>query len=122
MSVKTILDSMEYGPAAESDAAARDWLARHQALFGHFINGEFTVHGDIPLTIPICTFIEEELKFISGPRAQPRDVHQHGVRGPLPANVLHDEREAVRGRLVVPGEAWRRRPVIDRIKNYRRAR
>ena len=42
MSVKTILDSMEYGPAVESDAAARDWLAQHRAGFGHFINGEFT--------------------------------------------------------------------------------
>jgi aldehyde dehydrogenase (NAD+) len=42
MSVKSILDSMEYGPATESDSVARDWLAQHRAGFGHFIDGQFT--------------------------------------------------------------------------------
>lgn len=40
MGVKEIMDSMEYGPAPESDAEARDWLASHGNEFGHFINGE----------------------------------------------------------------------------------
>ena len=29
MSVAEILDDLEYGPAPESDAEARAWLARH---------------------------------------------------------------------------------------------
>ncbi|MBL8997478.1 MAG: aldehyde dehydrogenase family protein, partial [Gemmatimonadetes bacterium] len=33
---------MEYGPAPESDAEARAWLARHGSRFGHFVNGAFT--------------------------------------------------------------------------------
>ncbi len=41
MGVKEIMDTMEYGPAPESDAEARGWLAKHGNEFGHFINGEF---------------------------------------------------------------------------------
>ncbi len=40
MGVKEIMDSMEYGPAPESDAEARDWLSSFGNEFGHFINGE----------------------------------------------------------------------------------
>ncbi|MFM0592798.1 aldehyde dehydrogenase family protein [Paraburkholderia dilworthii] len=39
MSVAEYFSSMEYGPAPEDDQAARAWLARHEAGFGHFING-----------------------------------------------------------------------------------
>ena len=41
-SVREIFDTMEYGPAPEADAAAREWLARHDARFGHFIGGAWT--------------------------------------------------------------------------------
>ena len=41
MSVAEYFDTMDYGPAPESDAEARAWLASHQASFGHFINGDF---------------------------------------------------------------------------------
>jgi aldehyde dehydrogenase (NAD+) len=41
-SVREIFDTMEYGPAPEGDAPAREWLARHHARFGHFINGAWT--------------------------------------------------------------------------------
>ncbi len=37
---------MEYGPAPESDAAVRAWLARHGARFTHFINGAFAAPHD----------------------------------------------------------------------------
>ncbi len=48
MGVKEIMDSMEYGPAPESDAEARDWLAHHGNEFGHFINGELlSPSGDL---------------------------------------------------------------------------
>jgi aldehyde dehydrogenase (NAD+) len=41
-SVREIFDTMEYGPAPEGDAPAREWLARHGARFGQFIGGTWT--------------------------------------------------------------------------------
>ena len=40
--VPEIFETMEYGPAPESDAPALAWLERHQATFGHFVNGGWT--------------------------------------------------------------------------------
>jgi aldehyde dehydrogenase (NAD+) len=37
--VTDVLDSMDYGPAPESNTHVKDWLARHDGGFGHFING-----------------------------------------------------------------------------------
>ncbi|MDU9003030.1 aldehyde dehydrogenase family protein [Sedimentitalea todarodis] len=42
MTVKEIFETMEYGPAPESAAEARAWLAGHDSRFGHFIDGSFT--------------------------------------------------------------------------------
>jgi aldehyde dehydrogenase (NAD+) len=42
MDVSKIMESMEYGPAPESDAPAREWLAAHKAGFGHFLAGKLT--------------------------------------------------------------------------------
>lgn len=42
MSVSQYFDSMDYGPAPESDSEARLWLARHTEGFGHYIDGRFT--------------------------------------------------------------------------------
>ena len=39
MSVAEYFQTMDYAPAPEDDHAARDWLARHDARFGHFIGG-----------------------------------------------------------------------------------
>jgi len=41
MTVKEIFETMEYGPALESDTEARAWIENHGAKFGHFINGAF---------------------------------------------------------------------------------
>lgn len=41
MSVASYFDDMSYGPAPESDEEARAWLARHNADFGHYIDGQF---------------------------------------------------------------------------------
>jgi aldehyde dehydrogenase (NAD+) len=41
MSVAAIFESMEYGPAPESDAQARAWLDEHGRAFGLFIGGEW---------------------------------------------------------------------------------
>ena len=39
--VAKFFDDMSYGPAPEADTEARAWLKRHNATFGHFINGDF---------------------------------------------------------------------------------
>src|SRR5205085_12695134 len=40
-SVAEICRTMEYGPAPESDKEALAWLARHDAKFGQFIDGDW---------------------------------------------------------------------------------
>jgi aldehyde dehydrogenase (NAD+) len=45
-SVADIFKSMEYGPAPEADQPARQWLAKYEKVFGHFINGEWTEPGE----------------------------------------------------------------------------
>ncbi|MEP3346853.1 MAG: aldehyde dehydrogenase family protein [Litoreibacter sp.] len=42
MTVKTILETMDYGPAPESAKDAQAWLDAKGRQFGHYINGEFT--------------------------------------------------------------------------------
>ncbi|HEY0972431.1 MAG TPA: aldehyde dehydrogenase family protein [Gemmatimonadales bacterium] len=44
-SVAEIFETMSYGPAPEADAPAREWIARHDAAFGHFVNGRWTAPG-----------------------------------------------------------------------------
>src|SRR5690606_17127362 len=44
-SVAEIYQTMEHGPAPESDAEARAWLKQHGAKFGHFVNGAWTKPG-----------------------------------------------------------------------------
>jgi aldehyde dehydrogenase (NAD+) len=41
MNILNVYESMEYGPAPESDAPAMAWLAERDRKFSHFINGEF---------------------------------------------------------------------------------
>ncbi len=41
-SVAEIFQTMEYGPAPESDKEALAWLDRHNRRFGHFIDGKWT--------------------------------------------------------------------------------
>jgi aldehyde dehydrogenase (NAD+) len=40
-----ILETMDYGPAPESNAHVLDWLRAHADGFGHFIAGQFTAPG-----------------------------------------------------------------------------
>ncbi len=46
-SVAEIFETMEYGPAPESDKEALSWLAKHERVFGHFIGGEWTEPGEL---------------------------------------------------------------------------
>ncbi len=40
--VREAFETMEYGVAPESDKAALEWLAKHDAKFGHYIGGAWT--------------------------------------------------------------------------------
>jgi len=46
MTVKDIFETMDYGIAPESTSEAMTWLAEHNAVFGHFIDGAFTAHNN----------------------------------------------------------------------------
>jgi len=39
--VTDLYQSMEYGPAPESDAIAQEWLDQHRRSFGHFVGGRW---------------------------------------------------------------------------------
>jgi aldehyde dehydrogenase (NAD+) len=41
MNVAHYYDTMDYGPAPETDVEARGWLKSHAGVFGHFIAGSF---------------------------------------------------------------------------------
>jgi aldehyde dehydrogenase (NAD+) len=41
-SIKDIMQTMEYGPAPESNSEVKAWLATHAEGIGHYINGKFT--------------------------------------------------------------------------------
>ena len=45
--VAEIFETMEYGPAPESDKEALSWLAKHERVFGHYINGAWTEPGKL---------------------------------------------------------------------------
>ncbi|HET7789216.1 MAG TPA: aldehyde dehydrogenase family protein [Gemmatimonadales bacterium] len=44
--VGEIFETMDWGPAPESDAAATEWLKRHDGAFGLYIGGEFSPAAD----------------------------------------------------------------------------
>jgi aldehyde dehydrogenase (NAD+) len=48
-SVAQILKSMEYGPSPESDAAAQEWLEKHDRRFGLFIGGKWVAGNGVVL-------------------------------------------------------------------------
>ncbi|HVX41586.1 MAG TPA: aldehyde dehydrogenase family protein [Gemmatimonadaceae bacterium] len=43
--VAEIFNTMEYGPAPESDKEALSWLGKHERVFGHYIDGAWTEPG-----------------------------------------------------------------------------
>jgi len=45
-SVAEIFESLDYGPAPESDKDALAWLGKHERVFGHFIGGQWTEPGE----------------------------------------------------------------------------
>jgi aldehyde dehydrogenase (NAD+) len=47
MTVAEIFQTMEYGPAPESDKEAVAWLEKHERVFGHYIAGKWTEPGQL---------------------------------------------------------------------------
>jgi aldehyde dehydrogenase (NAD+) len=45
--VREAFETMEYGPAPESDKSALEWLARHDAKFGQYIGGAWTKPSNV---------------------------------------------------------------------------
>ena len=53
MTIKEIFDTMEYGPAPESNAEALKWLADRGGIAGHYINGKWgPLRDDFPSNNP----------------------------------------------------------------------
>ncbi len=50
-SVSDVLESMDYGPAPESNTHVKEWLTRHADGFGHFINGRFVKSSGKPIDV-----------------------------------------------------------------------
>ena len=46
-SVAEIFNTMEYGPAPESDKEVLSWLGKHERVFGHYIGGAWTEPGQL---------------------------------------------------------------------------
>ncbi len=44
--IAELFETMEYGPAPEAADSAREWIAAHRGVFGHFIGGEWTAAKD----------------------------------------------------------------------------
>ena len=75
MTTADIFESMDYGPAPESDKEARAWIAANGPEFGHFIDGGFTKANESFATRNPAT--GEELAQISQGTAQDVD---HAVK------------------------------------------
>jgi len=58
MTTREIFDTMDYGPAPESDAEAHAWIAAKGPAFGHYINGSFTAPGETFATKNPATGVE----------------------------------------------------------------
>ena len=66
-SVAEIFQTMEYGPAPESDKEALSWLGKHERVFGHYIGGAWTEPGALfevtnPATSKVIARVSEGTK------------------------------------------------------------
>ncbi len=82
MNIPEIFESMDYGPAPESDSEALAWIARHNATFGHFIGGSFTAPGQTFATKNPAT--GEELAQITQGTAAEIDTATSAARKAFP--------------------------------------
>ena len=61
LTVKDIYENLSYGPAPESDATARQWIAEHDGKFGLFINNEWVHPAGASYRPSVCPGTGEEL-------------------------------------------------------------
>ncbi len=82
MNIPEIFETMDYGPAPESDGEARAWIARNDGAFGHFIGGSFTAPGKTFATKNPAT--GEELAHITQGTAEDIDAATSAARKAFP--------------------------------------
>jgi aldehyde dehydrogenase (NAD+) len=82
-SVAEIFESLDYGPAPESDKNALAWLGKHERVFGHFIGGRWTEPGETFDVFNPAT--RELLARVSQGTAQDVNAAVDAARGALPA-------------------------------------
>lgn len=51
MTIKDIMEQMDYGPSSEANSDVTSWLAARGAAFGHFINGAFEAADDASIAV-----------------------------------------------------------------------
>src|SRR5256885_9088168 len=88
-SVAEIFESLEYGPAPESDKEALSWLAKHERVFGHFIGGHWTEPGETfdvsnPATRALLARVSQGTARNENPAVAPARNPPPPVRGPSP--------------------------------------
>ncbi|MRX51919.1 aldehyde dehydrogenase family protein [Paracoccus sp. S-4012] len=85
MTIRQILDSLDYGPSPESSEAVQAWLDSHREGFGQFIDGRFTPHeaeGAIPVENPAT---HAALPSVSAGTAADVEAAVAAARAALPA-------------------------------------
>ena len=82
--VSQIFQSMEWGPAPESDKSALAWLDRYNRAFGHYIGGRFTEPGESLLFEVVNPSNRQPLARVSQGSAADVDAAVAAARGALP--------------------------------------
>src|ERR687896_681388 len=83
--VSEIFQSMEWGPAPESDKSALAWLARYNQAFGHYIGGRFTEPVEGSLFDVINPSNRQRLARVSQGTPEDVDAAVAAARTALPA-------------------------------------
>jgi aldehyde dehydrogenase (NAD+) len=81
--VAEIFQTMEYGPAPESDKEALGWLAKHERVFGHYIGGAWTEPGALFDVVNPAT--NAVIARVTNGSAADVDAAVAAARGALPA-------------------------------------
>src|SRR5918998_177421 len=82
--VSEIFQSMEWGPAPESDKPALAWLARYNHTFGHYLGGRFTEPVDGTLFDVINPSNRQRLARVSQGSSEDVDAAVTAAREALP--------------------------------------
>ena len=85
MTLRDIMETMEYGPAPESAALAQQWLDARQRRFGHFIAGEFRSPSGDGFFETINPATAQPLAHIAQGSAADIDMAVQAARQALPA-------------------------------------